>query len=83
MKLWEIEENVYLEEKHFELVVNKRNNSIFLQDEVTIKQNVQKLIQEIRKTEKNNWKDKLKALLLKRRLQKLYVKTDIMRTIYH
>lgn len=83
MELWEIEELIYLEEQHFKLIANLKNKSILLQDEVAIKKNIMSLSQELRKVNSKGIENKVKIILLKRRLQKLYLKVNELNTIYH
>lgn len=81
MDLKNIQNELYLLEKHVEFY--NYSNEILLQDEVKTKQNIIKLSHQLLRIKPKTISDRWKKYWLKRRIQKLYLKVDSLKTIYN
>lgn len=81
MDLHNIQDELYLLEKHVEFY--SHSNRILLQDEVKTKQDIIKLSHQLLRIKPKTISDRWKKYRLKRRIQKLYLKVDSLKTIYN
>lgn len=81
MDFHNIQDKLYLLEKHVEFYC--RSNKIPLKDEVKTKQDIIKLSHQLLRIKPKTISDRWKKYRLKRRIQKLYLKVDSLKTIYN